>query len=91
MEYTIVRPGRLIDGPLGHAKVCVGQDNGSFMKGAASTRADTAATCVAAMFADKANNTTFEMACEEPSKEGEPSAAPVTEELFIALQEHWAR
>jgi hypothetical protein len=90
MEYTIVRPGRLIDGPLGHATVCIGQHNGSFMKGAGSTRADTAATCVAAMFAEKAKNTTFEMACEEPPKEGAPAAAAVALELFAPLQEHWA-
>ena len=60
------------------------------MKGAGSTRADTAATCVAAMFAEKAKNTTFEMACEEPPKEGEPAVEVVAEEVFASLQEHWA-
>ena len=75
-EYTIVRPGRLVDGPLGRARICVGQNNASFMSGASSTRADVAACCVAAMSAQAhgAVNTTFEMACEPPVC---PSLAPL--------------
>ena len=39
---------------------------------------------------EKAKNTTFEMACEEPPKEGEPALEAVVEEVFASLQEHWA-
>jgi uncharacterized protein YbjT (DUF2867 family) len=47
-EYTIIRPGRLIDGIHKYGKVGIGQTNGHFMKGQSTTRADTAAVCVAA-------------------------------------------
>ena len=63
-EYTIVRPGRLIDGELNQATPVIGQTNGHFMKGASTTRADTAAVCVAAASAPGAANTTFELATD---------------------------
>ena len=41
VAYTIVRPGRLVDGPFGAAPPLVGQTNRHLHKGAQSTRAAT--------------------------------------------------
>lgn len=67
--YVIVRPGRLVDGPAFQRVACVGQTNGSFMSGQESTRADTAAVCVAAAVSELTANTTFELATRVPTKE----------------------
>ena len=91
VEYTIVRPGRLLDGPLRAATVRVGQTNGSFLGGPGSTRADVAAACVAAMMPDAtgAVNTTFELACDPPPKEGEPQPEPPSAATFRELTARW--
>jgi uncharacterized protein YbjT (DUF2867 family) len=90
-EHTIVRPGRLIDGPLNTSTVRVGQTNAWFMRGSMSTRADVAATCVAAMMpgeGDATINTTFEMACDPQPKAGEPVPIfqPLSSSTFKRLQ-----
>merc|ERR1712232_322252 len=75
MKYTIVRPGRLRDGPpRSSGKMIVGQTNGAFDGGVGGgngndknsvhhCRADVARVCVAAAFSASAENTTFEVAC----------------------------
>mmetsp|Transcript_24949 Transcript_24949/g.71627 ORF Transcript_24949/g.71627 Transcript_24949/m.71627 type:complete len:259 (-) Transcript_24949:200-976(-) len=92
-DYVIVRPGRLVDGPLGNAKACIGQTNGHFMKGASTTRADVAAVCVAALQAPGALNTTFELACEAPVKQADPKLVEVSADFFASLSQdfdkHW--
>ena len=90
-EYTICRPGRLNDGPLGNAKICLAQLNASFRAGGGSTRADVAAACVVAMMAGAtgAANTTFEMDCEKPTTEGGPAADVPTPALFETLAARW--
>ena len=68
--FTIVRPGRLMDGEMGATgKVCIGQCDASFLQGGGTTRADVAAVCVSAALAPGALNTTFEVAGspKEPS------------------------
>lgn len=93
-EYCIVRPGRLIDMHPGHEKrlgraVCsVGQCNSSFMRGAATARADVAAVCVAAMTAAGSRNTTFELASEPVDKEHLDVPLPI-KELFNKLDPEW--
>lgn len=82
LAYTIVRPGRLLDGPLDSAPAFIGQTNSHFMSGAGSTRADVAAVCVRAALDPRARNCTFELAC------GKPSAAPVAD-LFGELRPEW--
>ena len=98
VPYTIVRPGRLIDG-VGHAaEPRVGQCNGSFMRGAPTTRADVAVVCVAAVLAGKAGalNTTFEMACDAPHDEetaarlcDERGGKVLAPEFFAELDATW--
>jgi uncharacterized protein YbjT (DUF2867 family) len=81
--YTIIRPGRLTNGPFGAARVRVGQTNGSFSAPGASgsgiSRADLADVCVAAAFSEKCKNVTFEVAAEAitPTSELESTASPV--------------
>jgi len=90
IPYTIVRPGRLIDGPLDNAALFVAQTNSHFMSGASSTRADVAAVCVRAALDDDAAlrtaNCTFELACGKPgsAKVGGGDAG-----LFDGLRPEW--
>jgi hypothetical protein len=61
-EYTIVRPGRLIDGPLGGSGgLRLGQTNGHFMRGGSSTRADIARLLVQSLASPAARNCTVEV------------------------------
>jgi uncharacterized protein YbjT (DUF2867 family) len=85
VPYTIVRPGRLADGKLGQAKVCIAQCNGHFMSGTQSTRADVAALCMAAALSPLCVNTTFECACEAAPADGSTVPPIVPEELFKNL------
>merc|ERR1719247_456424 len=87
MAYTVVRPGRLLHGDLGAATAHVGQTNAHFMNGAGSTRADVAAVAVAAASAPACLNTTFEMACDAPSKK--VAAIAPTTALFDVLDATW--
>jgi uncharacterized protein YbjT (DUF2867 family) len=82
--YTIIRPGRLTNGPAGGARVRVGQTNGSFsapgaVSGSSISRADLADVCVAAALSEKCRNVTFEVAAEAitPSSELESTTSPV--------------
>ena len=85
VPYTIIRPGRLVDGKLGQGRVRIAQCNGHFMRGSQITRADLAALCVAAASSPRCQNTTFECASEAAPGDGStvPSIAP--EELFADL------
>lgn len=87
MEYTIVRPGRLTHGPAFSGNPKVGQTNSHFMKGAPTTRADLASVLVLAALSPACANTTFEMACEKPTKSA-PAAAP-TASMFEGLSSQW--
>lgn len=87
MEYTIIRPGRLVHGPPLAGTPKVGQTNSHFMKGAPSTRSDLAAVCVLAALSPTCANTTFEMACDKPGK-GSAAAAP-TPSTFEGLDADW--
>lgn len=91
-EYTICRPGQLTDGSLGNGQICVAQSNASFRTGGGSTRADVAAACVVAMMpgAVGAVNTTFEMDCDKPKKDGS-AAEPPTDALFESLESRWGQ
>ena len=62
-SWTILRPGRLTDGPRGSSGVIsTGQTNGSFGSGGSPlTRADLAALAVICAFSPEASNTTVEI------------------------------
>jgi nucleoside-diphosphate-sugar epimerase len=62
VEYTIVRPGGLIDGPLGATGLACGQTDCAFLGVGSHTRADVARVIVEAMKSPKTLNCTFEMA-----------------------------
>jgi len=82
VEYCIVRPGRLIDGQLGGSgEIMIGQTNGHFGKGGASTRADVARVIVETLKSAKTRNVTFEMAGNAAGKQ--PAAI---EPLFSSLR-----
>ena len=85
----IVRPGHLVDGPLGTGAICVGQTNGHFMSGKRNTRADVAALCLAAARSPACRCVTFECSAEQPADKsaGAPPIDPST--LFSALQPGW--
>ena len=73
LVYTIIRPGRLTDAPIGKARVHVGQTNSRFTapgsSGSRISRADLADICLAAALSDDCKNVTFEVAAESlPSK-----------------------
>eukprot|EP01052_Picozoa_sp_SAG31_P007979 SAG31_NODE_393_length_16293_cov_15.804372_2_plen_77_part_00 len=65
--------------------------NGSFMRGAQSTRADVAACCVAAASSTHCANTTFEMACDAPFAQSsmETVQSDWFEKEFASLQKNW--
>jgi nucleoside-diphosphate-sugar epimerase len=84
--FTIVRPGQLVDGLAGSVGAPrAGQSNASFMRGAASTRADVAAVCIAAAATPICANATFEMACDKAAVGGEESKL-LSGDLFSALR-----
>lgn len=91
VPYTIVRPGRLADGPLGSGAVIVGQTNGGYESSSMTARADLAAACVAAALAEKTKNTTFELATAKGGGVGEKEGPPVTvnDDLFCDLKPHY--
>uniref|UniRef100_A0A7S4K4R0 NAD(P)-binding domain-containing protein n=1 Tax=Odontella aurita TaxID=265563 RepID=A0A7S4K4R0_9STRA len=89
VPYTIVRPGRLGDGPLGSTSVIVGQTNANYDSGNATTRADLAAACVAAALAENTLNTTFELStakAESSDSVAEGKTLPVPEDIFSDLK-----
>jgi len=94
-EYSIVRPAQLVDMHRGQTKASgrttlhVGQCNGSFMNGAASTRADLGAVCIAAMMAPEARNCTFELGSGPAIPASEPDAPRPDKELFASLDSEW--
>ena len=90
VEYAIVRPGRLIDGPVGGSGgVALGQTNAHFLRGASSTRADVARVIVQALTHPAARNCTFEMAGLLAA--GAAAAPPPAEDLFAGLRSDDAR
>ena len=88
VPYTIVRPGRLLDGPLHQAAQVVAQCNRQ-LKGAGSTRADVAAVCVLAALAARCRNCTFELNAAKPEAEADSGGAPLKATLFDALRPEW--
>jgi nucleoside-diphosphate-sugar epimerase len=91
VEYAIVRPGRLVDGPLGGSGgVAFGQTNAHFLRGAGSTRADVARVIVHALTDPAVRNCTFEMAGLGAAPAAAP-ASPPEASLFAGLQSDEAR
>jgi len=84
-EYTIVRPGRLCDGPGGKAKVQVAQCNETFQAGGQTQRADLAAVCLRAIVSLACANTTFELDSEVPGEE----PMHISDQLFEKLRQKW--
>lgn len=87
--YVIIRPGHLIDGPLGTGIMRVGQTNGHFLSGHRNARADVAALCLAAARSPNCLNVTFECAAEQPAdtSSGAPPIDPTV--IFATLQSAW--
>lgn len=94
-DYCIVRPGQLADvhrgqtEASGRAVIKVDQCNGSFLNGAAITRADLAAVCILAMTTPEAGKCTFEVGCDPAVKVGEPDVPEPNKELLAALNSEW--
>lgn len=65
VPYTVVRPGRLTDGPAGEAAWALSQGDSS-AGGGGVARADVARIAVAAMLSPAAANTTFEARVAPP-------------------------
>jgi len=71
IDYTIIRPGQLVDGEVGATgKVVFGKTNSRFM-GTPLCRNDVARTCLAAVFDDAFSGQTIEIAGDrkQPSQE----------------------
>jgi nucleoside-diphosphate-sugar epimerase len=88
--YTIVRPGRLVDGPLHSSTPVVGQTN-SFVSGSAggTTRADLAAVCVAAALSPLCKNVTFELNSDFIAEGSSVPERLDAEKLFKDLSVDW--
>ncbi len=86
MEYTIVRPGRLLDGEGGKSNFHVAQTNSSFMSSGIS-RSDLATLLVAAIDSTKTKNCTFEVACS-PSTDG-ANVTLQNDDIFDKLDEKY--
>jgi uncharacterized protein YbjT (DUF2867 family) len=84
VNYSIVRPGQLTDGPGGKSKFHAGQCNGSFLSGGSCSREDLAAICIAASKSSSAANCTFEVACTPVENMSEEKSVP-EESLFSGL------
>ena len=81
LSYTIVRPGRLSDGPAGATAWRVGQGDLAQRAGAIP-RADVAAVCVAALLDPKAHRVTMEIAGASPP---EPAVEGQLQRIFDGL------
>lgn len=81
LSYTIVRPGRLSDGPAGATAWRVGQGDLA-QRAAAIPRADVAAVCVAALLDPKAHRVTMEIAGASPP---EPAVEGQLQRIFDGL------
>ena len=86
MEYTIVRPGRLLDGEGGKSNFHVAQTNSSFMSTGIS-RSDLATLLIVAIDSTKTKNCTFEVACT-PSKDG-MNVTLENDDIFDKLDENY--
>ena len=86
MEYTIVRPGRLLDGEGGKSNFHVAQTNSSFMSSGIS-RSDLATLLIAAIDSPKTKNCTFEVACS-PSIDG-ANVTLQNDDIFDQLDEKY--
>ena len=86
IDYTIVRPGRLLDDEGGKSKFHVAQTNASFMS-TGITRSDLASLLIAAIDSPNTKNCTFEVACT-PLKEDETVSLP-TDALFKDLNANY--
>ena len=86
IDYTIVRPGRLLDDEGGKSKFHVAQTNASFMS-SGITRSDLAKLLIAAIDSPNTKNCTFEVACT-PLKEDETVSLP-TDALFKDLNANY--
>lgn len=84
VEYSIVRPGGLIDGEIGGSgKIVVGQvKKGGLKKATSSTRADVAGILIESLTNEKTKNKTFQMAGVKKEK-----AATCYNNLFDELVE----
>jgi uncharacterized protein YbjT (DUF2867 family) len=83
VDYTIVRPGQLLDGDGGKSSFHVAQTNGSFMR-TGITRNDLASLLIAAIDSPRTKNCTFEVACTPCSNE---DACRPSDDLFASLDE----
>ena len=88
--YTIVRPGRLVDGHIHSGKPVVGQTN-SFVSGSAggTTRADLAAVLVAAATSPLCKNVTFELNSDVISEGSSVPERLDADKLFRDLSIDW--